>query len=131
MVTAIVELKKIDDVAVRQAIIQVPQRPAQDKAERDLKQPVSNWASNAVYHHDHGGNCREQRQQQGFGRRTHGREDPEGHPCISYIRNVKKTVYYRDRVIQLETGLNQRLGPAVQEKRGNHEKNIWKPRFEF
>jgi len=131
MVTAIVELNEIDDVAVRHPIIQIAQRPAQDKAERHLKQAVTNWTPNAVNHHNDGSNSREKGQQQGFSRRTHGRKDPKGYTCISYIRNVKKAVYYRYCVVQLETGLNQGLGPTVQEKRGNYEKNIWKPRFEF
>src|SRR5262245_15846383 len=131
MVTAIIELEKVDDVAVRQAIVQISQRPAQDKAERDLQQTIPNRTSNAVNHHHHGRDRREQRQQERLGGRTHRREDPEGYPCISYIRNVKKAVYYGDRVVQLEPGLNQGLGPAVEEKGGDHEKNIWKPRLEF
>ena len=121
MIPAIVELQKIDDVPIRQPIVKIAQRPSQDETQRHLEQSIPYRTPYAIDNNDHRCDRREQRKQNRLTRRTDGRENSEGYSGISYIRNVKKSVYYGDRLIEPEPALNQRLGPSVQEERGKDQ----------
>jgi hypothetical protein len=113
VIIAVVQLDKVDNVAVADAIVKVAERSAQDEAQRQLKHSVSSRASHAVDDDEHRSERREQGQYDGFGWRADGREDSERYSGISYIRNVKETVYHRGGFIEDVPGLNERFSPTV------------------
>ena len=99
MIAVEVKLEKIDDVAVANSVVQVTECTPKDESKRHLEKSVSYRTADAVDNDDNDSHNREQRQQDRLGRRTDGREDSERHSGVPYIRNIKKTVYYGDRLI--------------------------------
>jgi len=116
MVGTVVELEKIDHVSVGQPVVKVPQCAPEDTTQGDLKHSIACRTSNAIDDNDDGCDGRKDRKQNSLTRRTDGREDSKGHAGVSNIRNVKKSVYYRDRFIKRESGLNQGLSPSIQQQ---------------
>src|SRR5205809_1652993 len=83
MVTAGIEFEEIDNVAVSQSIVKVAEGAAENQAQGNLQEPVSNRTSNAVSDDRKGCKGSKGRQQHGLGRRGNGVENSEGHTGIS------------------------------------------------
>src|SRR5262249_4215595 len=114
MITTGIKLEEIDDVAVGQSIVEVAEGSAENEAQSDLQQPVAGWTSDAVGNDDNGCESRKQRKQNGFRRRTDGGENSEGDTGIPDIRYVEESVYYRDRLVEVESLLDEQFSPTVQ-----------------
>ena len=113
MVGAPIDLQKIDDVSVGQAVVEIAQGAAQYQSQGNLQKAVSDRAPNAICNHNDRGKSREDGKQNGFHGRTDAGEDSEGDSCILYIRYVEKAVYNRCRFMQVESALNQGFGRTV------------------
>jgi hypothetical protein len=111
-----IDFDKINDIPVSDAIVQVTQSSGQDKGEARLQQFLAQGRTPGVNNDADNGANRQDRQKGGFHRGLDGIQESKGDARISYIRNVKETVYYLDGLIQEQTGINQPLGPAVQKK---------------
>ena len=62
VIVAEVKFEEINDIAVAQSVIKVPERAAQDACEGNLQQPVSDWTSKGINDDDGDGGQGEQGQ---------------------------------------------------------------------
>jgi len=124
VVTADIQLEKIDDVSIRQPVVKVSQRSAEDQGKSDLQQPILDRASNAISDNKNSRTRREKGQQQRLRRRADRGKDSKRHAGVCHIRYVEEAVYNRDRLVKGESILNQQLGPAIQRQDRHDQQEV-------
>src|SRR5262249_7057020 len=119
------------DVAIGQSVVKIAEGSAENQTESDLQQPVPGRTPDAVGNDNDSCKGGKHRKQKGFGGRTDGRKNSKGNSGVSNIRYVKKTVYYRDRLIEVESLLDEYFSPTVQNQRRGNEQQVRETPLQF